>query len=225
MQLPTCGLVEGERYLHVAPLYHGAGITLMNAMTIVAGTNVVLGAFEPGAVRAAIERERITADGWLHTGDIARRDPDGSMTIVDRLRDMIISGGCNVYSVEVENAVAAHPAILDCAVIGRPHEDWGESIVAVVTLHDGAALELADLREHCRARIADYKIPHHLVLGEIPRNPSGKILKTTCAPVNVPPIRRFRAAGNSGLTRHASRACNPHRDPHSRATGSIRVRS
>nr|WP_238529330.1 hypothetical protein [Dietzia alimentaria] len=91
---------------------------------------------------------------------------------------MIITGGRNVYSVEVEGAVAAHPAVLDCAVVARPHPDFGESIVAVVTLNDGAELSIDDLREFCGERIAHYKLPHDLViLDEIPRNASGKILK------------------------------------------------
>lgn len=116
-------------------------------------------------------------DGWLHTGDLARLDEDGAMTIVDRLKDMIISGGRNIYSAEVELAVMSHPAVVDCAVIGRPHEQFGESVVAVVTLAEGAALTLDELREHCAARIADYKLPRELVVTAIPRNPSGKILK------------------------------------------------
>ena len=114
---------------------------------------------------------------WLRTGDVARLDPDGYLTLVDRLKDMIITGGRNVYSIEVENAVAAHPSVVDAAVVGRPHADFGESIVAVVTLAEGASLTLADLREHCRSSIADYKVPHDLVVAAIPRNASGKILK------------------------------------------------
>ena len=117
-------------------------------------------------------------DGWLHTGDLTLVDSDGYMTVVDRLKDMIITGGRNVYSVEVEGAVAAHPAVLDCAVVARPHPDFGESIVAVVTLTDGAELSIDELRELCGERIAHYKLPHDLViLDEIPRNASGKILK------------------------------------------------
>lgn len=117
-------------------------------------------------------------DGWLHTGDLTLVDADGYMTVVDRMKDMIITGGRNVYSVEVEAAVAAHSAVLDCAVVARPHEDFGESIVAVVTLNEGAALTLEALREFCGERIAHYKLPHDLIIVEqIPRNASGKILK------------------------------------------------
>jgi acyl-CoA synthetase (AMP-forming)/AMP-acid ligase II len=114
---------------------------------------------------------------WLRTGDVARLDPDGYLTLVDRLKDMIISGGRNVYSIEVENALAEHPAVQDAAVVGRPHPEYGESIVAVVTLCDGATLTLDETRAHCRALVADYKVPHDLVVAPIPRNASGKVLK------------------------------------------------
>jgi fatty-acyl-CoA synthase/feruloyl-CoA synthase len=123
------------------------------------------------------ETAETIVDGWLHTGDVARLDAEGYVTLVDRLKDMIITGGRNVYSVEVENALAAHPAIADCAVVGQPHAEYGESIVAVVTLHKGASITLEDLKEFCRERIAGYKVPHVLVLGPVPRNLTGKILK------------------------------------------------
>jgi fatty-acyl-CoA synthase len=124
------------------------------------------------------ETAEVLRAGWLHTGDLVRLDADGAMTVVDRIKDMIISGGRNVYSVEVENALASHPAVSDCAVIGRPHEDWGESIVAFVAPRDGVAPELGELHEHCRSLIADYKIPHEVRPVEtIPRSPAGKILK------------------------------------------------
>jgi fatty-acyl-CoA synthase len=90
---------------------------------------------------------------------------------------LIITGGMNVYSVEVENALAAHPDVLDCAVVSLPHELYGESIAAVVDPRPGAELTLASLRAHCRGLIADCKAPHHLFLGPVPRNPSGKALK------------------------------------------------
>jgi acyl-CoA synthetase (AMP-forming)/AMP-acid ligase II len=119
-------------------------------------------------------------DGWLHTGDLTLVDENGNLTVVDRLKDMIITGGRNVYSVEVEAAIAAHPDVVDCAVVARPHEEYGESIVAVATLNDGAALTIDELREFCSARIAHYKLPHDLrIVDTIPRNPSGKILKRT----------------------------------------------
>jgi acyl-CoA synthetase (AMP-forming)/AMP-acid ligase II len=116
-------------------------------------------------------------DGWLHTGDLAVVDADGYITLVDRLKDMIITGGRNVYSVEVENALAGHPGLLDVAVIGVPHPDYGESILAVIVPAEGAEVTVEDLREWARGRIADYKAPHAVVVHPIPRNPSGKIQK------------------------------------------------
>jgi acyl-CoA synthetase (AMP-forming)/AMP-acid ligase II len=115
--------------------------------------------------------------GWLHTGDLARVDADGYLTLVDRLKDMIITGGHNVYSVEVEGALAAHPDVADVAVVGRPHPDYGESIIAVITPRDGATITLDDVRAFLRGRLTGYKIPHHVITGAIPRNASGKVLK------------------------------------------------
>lgn len=116
--------------------------------------------------------------GWLRTGDLARYDEGGFITLVDRKKDMIITGGRNVYSVEVENAVASHPAVAECAVIGTPHEEFGESIVAAVALKPGAELDVDALREHCFTQLSRYKAPHTLlVVDAIPRNGSGKVLK------------------------------------------------
>lgn len=115
--------------------------------------------------------------GWLRTGDLAKVDEEGYLTLVDRLKDLIITGGRNVYSVEVENALASHPDIVESAVIARPHPTYGESIVAVVTPRAGASVTLEQVKVFCGQRIAAYKIPHELVLGSIPRNASGKILK------------------------------------------------
>lgn len=116
-------------------------------------------------------------DGWLHTGDLARLDPDGYMTLTDRIKDMIITGGHNVYSIEVENALAAHPDVADCAIVARPHPTYGESIVAIVTPVDGATITLDQVQEFCRERLSHYKVPHDLIIRPIPRNPSGKIMK------------------------------------------------
>jgi len=126
-------------------------------------------------------RPEATADtlrgGWLHTGDLARLDADGYITLVDRLKDVIITGARNVYSVEVENALDGHPDLLDVAVIGIPHPEYGETIVAVVVPRDGAEPTLESLRAWCRTRIADYKAPRVMIVHPIPRNPSGKIQK------------------------------------------------
>ncbi|MDX2340155.1 AMP-binding protein [Micrococcus sp. M4NT] len=116
-------------------------------------------------------------DGWVHTGDLTRVDEGGYLTIVDRLKDLIITGGRNVYSVEVENALAGCPGVAELAIVGRDHPDFGESIVAVVTPAPGATVTLEDLRAYGESRIARFKLPHDLVIAEIPRNLSGKILK------------------------------------------------
>ncbi|PRZ43948.1 fatty-acyl-CoA synthase/feruloyl-CoA synthase [Antricoccus suffuscus] len=126
---------------------------------------------QPEATAATIR------DGWLHSGDLAVVDEQGYMTIVDRLKDMIITGGRNVYSVEVENALAAHPDVADVAVVGRPDDTYGERIVAVVTPHEGREVTLEGIREFAATYVADYKLPREIVVREIPRNPSGKILK------------------------------------------------
>jgi feruloyl-CoA synthase len=116
------------------------------------------------------------AGDWYRSGDLARLDEDGYLFIVDRLKDVIITGGENVYSAEVEEVLRQHPRVKDAAVVGRPHPDWGETVVAVV-VPDGE-LPLAELREFCAERLARYKIPRDLVIAdELPRNPSGKLTK------------------------------------------------
>ena len=125
------------------------------------------------------ETSDVLRDGWLFTGDIARQDADGFFSIVDRKKDMIITGGENVYCAEVENALSAHPAVAEIAVIGAPHERWGETPVAVAALVPGAALTVGELREWGTSRLARYKLPTILhVMDALPRNASGKVLKT-----------------------------------------------
>jgi len=119
------------------------------------------------------------AGGWFHSGDLVRQDDEGYVWVVDRKKDMIISGGENIYCAEVENALAAHPSIGEAAVIGRPHPKWGEVPVAVVALASAAELTLADVAEFLDDRLARYKHPRALeVVDALPRNPAGKVLKT-----------------------------------------------
>ncbi|OKH73203.1 long-chain fatty acid--CoA ligase [Mycobacterium sp. SWH-M1] len=125
------------------------------------------------------------AGGWFHSGDLVRQDGDGYIWVVDRKKDMIISGGENIYCAEVENALAAHPDIAEAAVIGRPDPKWGEVPVAVVALRasltpqNGTALSLTDLDGFLTERLARYKHPRALEIVEaLPRNPAGKVLKT-----------------------------------------------
>lgn len=116
-------------------------------------------------------------DGWLHTGDIAVMDKEGFVTIQDRIKDMIISGGENVYPAEIESVLLHHPAIVDAAVIGQDSEKWGESPLAIIVKKDNSLTEKQVL-EHCNSKLARFKLPRGVVfMEEIPRNPSGKILK------------------------------------------------
>lgn len=117
---------------------------------------------------------------WFRTGDIGRVDADGYLFVVDRLKDMIISGGENIYSAEVENVLLRHPAILECAVIGLPDERWGERVHAVIRLHPGHAASDEDLLAHCRQNLAGYKCPRGFERSAeaLPLSGAGKILKT-----------------------------------------------
>jgi len=117
-------------------------------------------------------------DGWLHTGDMGYVDEDGFVYLADRKKDMIVSGGENVYSREVEEALMSHPGIVDAAVIGVPDSRWGEAVKAVVVGKHGVPIEAAELIAHCRQFIAGYKCPKSVdFVTELPRLPSGKINK------------------------------------------------
>ena len=119
------------------------------------------------------------AGGWFHSGDLVRQDAEGYIWVVDRKKDMIISGGENIYCAEVENVLAAHPSIAEVAVIGRADDKWGEVPVAVIALGADTDLGLADLENFLSERLARYKHPKALeVVDALPRNPAGKVLKT-----------------------------------------------
>jgi fatty-acyl-CoA synthase len=118
------------------------------------------------------------AGGWFHSGDLVRMDDEGYVWVVDRKKDMIISGGENIYCAEVENVLASHPEIVEVAVIGRPHEKWGEVPIAVAAVTQ-SGLRIEDLDEFLGERLARYKHPKGLeIVDALPRNPSGKVLKT-----------------------------------------------
>jgi acyl-CoA synthetase (AMP-forming)/AMP-acid ligase II len=122
-------------------------------------------------------REAIV-DGWLHTGDMGRYDEKGYIYIVDRKKDMIISGGENIYPREVEEVLYQHPAVLEAAVIGIPDPYWVEKVHAVVALKKGASVTADELINFCKGRIARYKTPKSVeFVDSLPKNPSGKILK------------------------------------------------
>ncbi len=138
------------------------------------GENVMLGYWNQPELTAETLR-----NGWLHTGDGGYMDEDGFVYIVDRVKDMIISGGENVYSAEVEDAVHQHASVVECAVIGVPHEKWGEQVHAIVRLTEGAELDEAGLIAHCHDWIANYKCPRSVsfTVEPLPLSGAGKILK------------------------------------------------
>lgn len=307
-QIVSLGLRDGDRYLHLTPMYHSGGTTFLNATTLLGGTHIVVPKFDPSTVLESIEKHRVTwlfgvptmyqqvlrhhephsrdisswrlgvfgaapmpavaveqllanfphvdffqqcgqteagptgiystmeqvrarpdssghvaqpftearvvdphgddtpvgdigelvfrgeavtkgywrqpeataqaiRDGWLHTGDLMHVSADGAMRLVDRKKDVIITGGRNVYSAEVEQAIAEHPDVADVAVIGCPDPEWGATVTAVVTVAADAELTVESLLQHCRSRIADFKIPRHVEFGPVPRNASGKLQK------------------------------------------------
>ncbi len=138
------------------------------------GDNVMMGYWERPE-----ETAKAVVNGWMHTGDGGYMDDDGFIYVVDRVKDMIISGGENIYSVEVENAIAQHPAVAQCAVIGIPNEQWGEQVHAVVVSRSGAQVSAAELIEFCKTLIAGYKCPRSIEISEspLPLSGAGKILK------------------------------------------------
>jgi fatty-acyl-CoA synthase len=132
-------------------------------------------------MRGYFEQPDATAEafrgGWFHTGDVGVRHPDGSIELRDRKKDVIISGGENISTIEVEQAVMSHPAVLEAAVIAVPDERWGESPKAVVELKPGASVSAEEIIEHVRGRIAHFKAPRQVEFAELPRTSTGKIQK------------------------------------------------
>jgi acyl-CoA synthetase (AMP-forming)/AMP-acid ligase II len=122
--------------------------------------------------------EVVREDGWFRTGDMGRVDDDGFVFVEDRIKDMIISGGENIYSPEIERVLAEHPSVMEVAIIGVPHDRWGETVKAVVSLKPDTAATEADLIAYCREHLAAYKCPTSVdILEALPRNPTGKIMK------------------------------------------------
>jgi len=139
---------------------------------VMRGNNVMSGYFHDEAASAAA-----FAGGWFHSGDLAVWHPDGNIELRDRGKDIIISGGENISSIEVEQAIAAHPAVLECAVIGVPHPHWGERPKAFVTLNDGATATAQEITAFCRGRLAHYKCPDAIEFGPLPKTSTGKVQK------------------------------------------------
>jgi len=141
---------------------------------LIRGANVTPGYWNhPDATADALD-----ADGWLRTGDVARADTDGFVSIVDRIKDMYISGGENVYPTEVETVLLAHPDVLEAAVVGVPDERWGEVGRAWLVARPGRRLEETEVKAYCRERLAGYKVPKSVaVVDDLPRTPAGKVRK------------------------------------------------
>ncbi len=139
---------------------------------VMRGNNVMKGYFEDGPATAAAFR-----GGWFHSGDLAVRHPDGYVELRDRAKDIIISGGENISTIEVEQAIAGHPAVLECAVVSMPDERWGERPKAFVTLKPGAGASEREIIDFCRERLAHFKCPAAVELGELPKTSTGKIQK------------------------------------------------
>lgn len=134
-------------------------------------------------------------DGWFHTGDMGRIDHDGYLYVEDRKKDMIISGGENIATPEVERVLYEHPEVVEAAVIGIPHPKWGEVPKAIVVVRDGAAADAAALSEFCRARLARFKTPAEFeFVGSLPRTPSGKVLKRALRDASAPAAAPQEAA-------------------------------
>jgi acyl-CoA synthetase (AMP-forming)/AMP-acid ligase II len=140
---------------------------------LIKGPNIVQGYFnKPEATQKSI------VDGWLHTGDVARIDDEGYVFIVDRMKDMIVRGGENIYSIEVESVLNSHPQVLESAVVPEPHHIFGEVVKAFVVLRPGTQTTPEEIIDFCKRNMADYKVPAGVVfLEELPRNPGGKVVK------------------------------------------------
>jgi len=151
--------------------------------------------------------------GWLHTGDLGRMDEEGYVYIVDRKKDMIVSGGENIYPREIEELLYHHPKIQDAAVIGIPDPMWGESVKAFVVLKNGEMMKEEEVIEYCKSHLASYKKPKTVEFKEsLPRNPSGKVLKT---------LLREQSRDRKGSTGGDPKGCYDREMPNSGGNGRI----
>jgi long-chain acyl-CoA synthetase len=140
---------------------------------IARGPNIMQGYWKKEA-----ETQAVFKKGWYYSGDMGTVDEDNYIFLVDRKKDMIISGGENIYSTEVENAIYTHPAVFEAAVIGVPDEKWGEAVKGVVALKPGAEATAEEIIQHCRGQIAAFKVPKSIdFVSELPKSGAGKVLK------------------------------------------------
>ncbi|MFP1681114.1 acyl-CoA synthetase [Alloalcanivorax sp. C16-1] len=171
--LGSCGRPYGESEVIIAdddgnPLPDGEAGEIL-----VRGPDVMQGYWNaPDLTKEVIQ------DGWYHTGDVARRDEEGFLYIIDRKKDMIISGGFNIYPAEIETVLFRHPAVAECCVVGAPDEEWGEQVIAFVVCRPGEAVEEAVLVDYCAEHLASFKKPRHVrFIDELPKNPNGKVAR------------------------------------------------
>nr|WP_040533836.1 long-chain fatty acid--CoA ligase [Gordonia rhizosphera] len=181
------GLDESERKIGAA----GNKVLPLSDVRLVDASNTVVPVGEPGEIcvrgpqvmvgywrNPDATASAIDDDGWFHTGDIGREDEDGYIFVVDRVKDMVITGGENVYPAEVESVLYSHSAVAEVAIVGLPDEKWGEAVTAVVALAPDEKVTLEELREFAADQLAAYKLPLRLeFVDALPRNPSGKVLK------------------------------------------------
>ena len=130
-----------------------------------------------GYLKSRKATEAAFADGWFRTGDLGVKYPDGYIKIMDRLKDIIISGGENISSIEVENVLYKMPEIQSCAVVAAPHDKWGEVPVAFIEIHEGSTLQRNHVMEHCRQHLAGFKVPKYIIFAEVPKTSTGKVQK------------------------------------------------
>lgn len=186
-------LDSGEQFTHPASVgraWPGVDVKLVgnDGLDVRAGEagEIWVRSGQPGSfstMREYFRRPEDTAktirDGWVATGDVGQFDADGYLYLMDRKKDMVLSGGYNIYSMEVELAIQSHPAVQEAAVIGVPDSLFGEAVAAYVVLEGGASLDASSLIEHCRERIASYKKPKYVFFVQaLPRNSTGKVMKT-----------------------------------------------
>ena len=189
----TCGIITsiGADYFVDKPASCGPAMPAFETKVVDPDTSAERPKGEPGelwvrgghVIRGYLNRPDATAetiiDGWLRTGDMAREDKDGFLYIVDRIKDMVLRGGENIYCAEVESAIFDHPAVAECTVFGVADDRLGEEVGAAIYLNSGHSASAADIREHCAAKIAKFKIPRYIWFTDtaLPRNASGKFLK------------------------------------------------
>ncbi len=130
-----------------------------------------------GYLKSRKATDEALKDGWFRTGDLGVKYPDGYIKIMDRLKDIIISGGENISSIEVENVLYKLPAVQSCAIVAAPHDKWGEVPVAFIEIHEGSTLQRDTVMAHCKQHLAGFKVPKYIIFAEIPKTSTGKIQK------------------------------------------------